>query len=105
MDHYENRRGQYGGDSRNSRARELRRRRRRRRAIRNRIIFGCVLVLLIVGIVFLIRWLFGGSEDTPPESVNVTAGSEENGEAGTGGDGTDAAGSEAADWRRRRRKV
>ena len=98
MDHYENRRGQYGGDSRNSRARELRRRRRRRRAIRNRIIFGCVLVLLIVGIVFLIRWLFGGSEETPPESVNVTAGSEENGEAGTGGDGTDAAGSEAADW-------
>ncbi len=58
MEHYDNRRGQHGGDSRSSRARELRRRKRRRRAIRNRIIFGCVLVLLIVGIVF---WFAGFS--------------------------------------------
>lgn len=59
-----------------SRAREIRRRKRRRRVIRNRIIFGAVLVILLVGIVFAVKAFLGGSSGEKESSTPV--GSEEN---------------------------
>jgi len=69
-------------------SRSERRRKRRQRTIRNRILLLLVLVIAAVGIVFAAKALFGGTEET--QNFATKGSEEQNGESGTGGDGTEA---------------
>jgi len=69
-------------------SRSERRRKRRQRTIRNRILLLLVLVIAAVGIVFAAKALFGGTEET--QNFATKGSEEQNGEPGTGGEGTEA---------------